>query len=197
MKEQLSISNFTLVVIAVLAMLIPTSVYANTHLFIPVSLGIHYPQGPFPNLTGAQRGFGFSLGFEFTADRHLFYGAHGTWTRLGLGRADTADYSSFGLTNVGLIASVKLKLFKHGWSPYTRLDAGMGFLTAENAGTSISQRISGLGTVKTSLGASAGVQIPLSDAFDLDVSARYSTTFTSPILGLLSANVGMVYTIPR
>jgi len=115
---------------------------------------------------------------------------------MGLGKTDTADYSSFGLTNVGLIASIKYRFAKHGWSPYVRIDGGMGYVF-EDKTLDNNLKIEGLTAVKINLGASAGVEIPLSDRLNLDIYARYSTTYITPVLQSLSGHLGIVYVLPK
>ena len=114
------------------------------HNFIPVSLSYSFPGGGLSESVGAKSALGFSLGYKFASSKHLRLGARGTWTRLNLGVVDTSDFSNFGLTHVGILASGQYKFKKHGWSPYLEGEIGMGMLFADELIANQPRRIDGL-----------------------------------------------------
>lgn len=163
------------------------------HNFVPVSLSYSFPGGGLSDSVGAKSALGFSLGYRFESSKHVRIGARGTWTRLNLGVVDTADFSNYGLTHVGIMASVQYRFIKHGWSPYVEIEGGMGMLFADELIANQPRRIDGLSDVKLSAGGVFGVLIPLGPVVDVDISGRYQSTFVENGFTTLAAHVGIVY----
>ena len=183
--------------ILVLLLAANATVRANTvfHNFIPGSLSYNLPFGPMADAFDVKPAIGFALGYKFAANRHMRYGARGTWTQMRLGTVDTADYTEYSLTHVGILANAQFRLNKHGWTPYIEGEAGMGLVFASIDVAKVPQKVDDLSEVKISVGGLLGVLIPLGTKVDLDIAGRYQTTFLSQRFDTFGAHVGIVFAL--
>lgn len=88
-------------------------------------------------------------------------------------------------TVLQMTALVRLRMFKHDFTPYLDLEAGMCYLSY-------------LDKVRPSLAGALGLQIPVSDRLDIDVRFRTSWAPSKNDELLIGAlHVGVVYGLPR
>lgn len=139
-----------------------------------------------------------SLGYLFAVNRNVQIGAVGHWmpfmNNVTSAPIDPADGDSFVIDNVGhtnsltvlqMMAQVRLRPIKHGFSPYLDLEGGMCY-------------VSHVDVVLPCLAAAVGVQIPISERVDIDVRVRTSWAPKANAEVLITAfHVGFVYALPR
>lgn len=192
MKTNLHLA-LTIVAVAVFC---AGSVSAKTlnHLFTG-GLSYAVPSGGLADSTNAQPAVGFALGYLYRSGHHINVGVKGTWTQVSLGKTASADLSDFGITHVGLYGTFMYRLLRQGWTPYAQLDAGMGFVFADQIIENQPVRIDGLSEVKVSYAASVGLLVPVSDRVDADVSCRWFHTFVTNGYSMLGVQAGIVYAL--
>lgn len=165
--------------------------------FLPASLSYLVPVGLLADSLGAAPGIGFAIGYEVQLDRHHWrIGARGTWMQSALGRGLAgSDFSNYMTTYYQLLATVRFRAFKHGWTPYAQGEGGLGFLTLSELVNNMPIRLDEVSAVRGSYGASLGVMIPLSDALDIDVSGRYTFAAIDDGYALLGVHAGVSYAL--
>ncbi len=171
----------------------------STRTFLPASLSYLAPTGLLADSLGAAPGLGFSLGYEVQLDRHHWRaGVRGTWMQSSLGSGVAGDdFSKYMTTYYQLLATVRYSMFKHGWTPYLKAEAGLGYITLSEVVNNMPIRLDDVSAVRGSFGGSVGVLIPLSDVLDVDISGRYSYAAIDDGYALLGVHAGVSYTLLR
>lgn len=155
----------------------------------PVSLSLAWP-GPTPPMVD-DASLGFSLGYLYELDRHVLIGAAGTWSKASMERTDT---TAMDLTTYQMLAVVRLRLLRFGWSPYLDLEGGMAFYAPDDADAAPDDPW--LSTPRLTYGIRVGAMVPLSSRLDLDVAIRYGATPLRVETTTRAVHVGFVYHLP-
>ncbi len=163
--------------------------------FFAGSLCYAWPGGGLADSTAANPALGLSLGYLYRAWQHVHLGVRGTWTRMTLGETTLNNFTGYGLTHVGLYLNALYRPFKHGISPYLQIDGGMGYMFADESVANQPVPISGLAEVQSSVSASLGILIPVSDVMNADVSGRWFTTFVEREFSMVGVHAGIVYAL--
>lgn len=184
--------------IAVLLTISTAATWAqSTRNHLPLSLSYLVPGVAVADSFEVQPGVGFSIGYQFAADRHWRIGAKGTWMWSGLQTSSGNDVPDYSVTFYQILATVQWKAFKHGWSPYLQAEGGLGFLNLDEMIGNVPVKVDGASAVRASAGGLVGVLIPLSDVLDVDVAGRYSYTFIDDGYSLAGVHLGVVYALSR
>ncbi len=98
---------------------------------------------------------------------------------------DSAQLPDTETTALQMLALARFRLFKHGFTPYIDLEAGMCYLThADQA--------------RACFAGAIGFQIPVSDVVDIDLRARTSwAPMANDELVIYGVHAGIVYALPR
>lgn len=163
--------------------------------FVPLSLSYSWPGGGLSDRLQADPALGFSLGYQYSTDRHVRLTVRASWMRMTLGITDSSGDASYGLSHVGVLAGAMYRFNKHGWTPYIQGEGGLGIMFADEEIDNIPRKIDGLSEVKFSLAGTAGVLIPVSETIDLDLSGRYHYTYVDDGFSAVAAHVGVVYAL--
>jgi hypothetical protein len=180
-------------------LIVPVLLHAGSGQFVNFSLSGVAPTGPVARALGADKklNLGFTLGYLGEIDHHLSVGAGASYSRTPLGIADTNDFSAYALDVYQLELKARWRFIKHGFSPFVGIDAGASILLISTEIGGVQQKVDGLGEVRPMTAARAGVLIPVSDAVNLDVHARYSWTFVDKGYGTAAVHVGFTYEMPE
>ena len=132
---------------------------------------------------------GLSLGYLFAPNRTIQIGASGSWMHFSssvqFDLTDSAEVPETETTALQMMAIARLRLLKHGFTPYIDLEAGMCYLThSEQA--------------RPCLAGAVGFQTPVSDVVDIDLKFRTSwAPMANEELLIYGVHLGMVYALPR
>jgi hypothetical protein len=153
--------------------------------FVLGSAAFATPQGRFADRLTLPGAVAFSLGYLYSPSRTIWMGAAGHWMHFPEdGREPVNDSTPPAASTVLQMTSVaRLRMFKHGFTPYLDVEAGMCYLSYRDA-------------VRPCLAAAIGTQIPLSDRVDLDLRIRTSwAPQASDELLVGALHVGLVYAL--
>jgi len=148
--------------------------------FFLVNGGWTVPDGKLSTDLRLAPGPHLALGYLFAPNRTLMFGASGHWMHFSAKANDEVETTILQMT-----ALVRLKLLKHGTTPYLDLEGGMTFVTH-------------IEEVRPCFASSLGLRIPLEDNLDIDFRGRlsWSPAANNEILtyGMM---VGIAYALPR
>lgn len=159
------------------------------HHFVLGSVAYSAPLGRFAEKLQLPPTVSWSLGYLYAPNHTLLFGASGHWMHTSGPAYDLIDpgidYPDRSITILQMMAMVRLRMFKHEFTPYADLEAGMCYLTSPDQ-------------VRPCLAAAIGVQIPVSRRVDIDVRIRTSwAPFTNDELTIASFHLGFVFALPR
>lgn len=166
---------------------VPTANAGERDHIIPVSIAAVHPWGDVATALNASTGLGLSLGYSYAVTRTLGLGAAGVWSRSSI--ADTGK----GLSTYHLLATIRLRMLKHGTSPYLQIEGGFGITDVDEQRDAVRRLVPELGTATASAGIRAGVVIRMSPHIDVDIHGRYAHTFMQGGLSQLGLHAGITY----
>lgn len=171
---------FVMLVIGIGPLSVRSSAAGIPNQFFLVNAGWTLADGALATRMDLAPGPHLALGYLFAPNRSMLFGAAGHWMHFsGKFNPDSST------TLLQMTAVLRLKLLKHGTTPYLDLEGGMTYVTH-------------LEEVRPCLAASIGLRKQLEDNLDIDFRGRFSWSpaVNNEILtyGLM---VGITYALPR
>lgn len=158
--------------------------------FVLGSVGYAMPQGALADrLFELPPTVGLSIGYLFAPSRTLLIGASGSWMHFSsdvqFDLTDSAGVPDTETTALQMMALARLRLLKHGLTPYIDLEAGMCYLSHADQ-------------TRPCFASAIGLQIPVSDVVDIDLRFRTSwAPMANDELLIHGVHAGLVYALPR
>lgn len=154
---------------------------------VPISISYGRALNTLATALDASGGFGISLGYRYLLNRNVAIGLTGV-----VERASISVPSSNVLSFYHMLATLRYRPFKHGWSPYMQLEGGFAVSDADAIDDALRSAMSDVGSTVLSYGARVGTTFPISAKVDIDVHARMGLTATAKPCTLLGLHAGIV-----
>ncbi|MBU3741983.1 MAG: hypothetical protein FGM24_06810 [Candidatus Kapabacteria bacterium] len=154
---------------------------------VPISISYGVASNTLATTLDASGGFGISLGYRYLLNRNFAIGLTGV-----VERASITKPSGNVLSLYHMLATIRYRPLKHGWSPYVQVEGGLVLPDADATSDALRAAMADVGSSVLSYGARLGATFPVSARVDVDVHARLGLTATENPLTMLGLHAGIV-----